>query len=404
MFLPTFVAGVRSSHFIDTNNRCWAVGCNSIGQLGVNKSTLTARFTFTPLQLEGEAMLVSSGLNHTLMLDHQGNVKGIGVLSCCLNDTISQLGPISAIACGDFFSLGLSEGGEVYVKGTVSDYQVYSSPTRLLTSVPIKYMASGKSHLMLLDFEGSVWALGNNYSNQLGIMKVRVVDEPQKLANLPPMQSIACGGHHTLLLDEGGAVYGCGKNTDGQLGLGDFEDREEFQNIAYESTIQQIAAGGSHSLFLDAQGNAFACGNSSKGQTGIKKAQLPPPSLPNIKKIKKANKKLKKAQINELYAKECQLYNIELRKYQFACDRENKCFSLRKIEFPEQILIQSFSAGYLHSLFLDDTGRLWSCGDNENGQLATGDNVNLEVPCKIRGFEVSTTLREPITLKNARKD
>lgn len=402
MFLPTFAAGVRGSHFIDPNNHCWAVGCNSFGQLGADQP---ARFSCTPIQLEGEATVVSSGLNHTLLLDHQRNVRGIGVLSCCLNETISQLGPISAISCGDFYSLGLSEQGEVYVKGKIMDHQVYTIPTRLEISVPIKQIASGKCHLMLLDFEGSVWAMGSNTSNQLGVPSINHLNKPQKLGNLPhPMKSVACGGYHTLLLDETGAVYSCGKNSYGQLGLGDNIDRQEFEKIVFEVIIQQIAGGGLHSLFLDPQGVAFACGNNSKGQIGIKNATMPPyPCIPSIKAIKRANKKLKKKQIDDLYQKEFQQYQREQQTYWHHKSYNKARFSLHKINFPEEVSVQCFSAGYLHSLFVDAVGSLWSCGDNENGQLATGDKSNREFPHKIEGFEVLTTLMEPIIMKNARK-
>ena len=41
------------------------------------------------------------------------------------------------------------------------------------------------------------------------------------------------------------------------------------------------------------------------------------------------------------------------------------------------------SSGYTHSLFLDDSGSLWSCGANNVGQLATGNTTNTNVCQKI---------------------
>lgn len=51
-----------------------------------------------------------------------------------------------------------------------------------------------------------------------------------------------------------------------------------------------------------------------------------------------------------------------------------------EITIPEKINnlppITSIFAGYEYSLFLDENGYVWSCGDNEKGQLGLGDNNN----------------------------
>src|SRR3990167_4765121 len=41
------------------------------------------------------------------------------------------------------------------------------------------------------------------------------------------------------------------------------------------------------------------------------------------------------------------------------------------------------SSGYYHSLFLGESGSVWSCGANTSGQLATGDTIGSNVVQKI---------------------
>merc|ERR1712154_290440 len=61
----------------------------------------------------------------------------------------------------------------------------------------------------------------------------------------------------------------------------------------------------------------------------------------------------------------------------------------QQIEALENHNIIQVSIGYYFSLFVDDTGNVWSCGENNNGQLGQGDNIqdNNKKPSKIEYFE-----------------
>src|SRR3990167_353378 len=49
----------------------------------------------------------------------------------------------------------------------------------------------------------------------------------------------------------------------------------------------------------------------------------------------------------------------------------------------ELVYFKAYAAGGYHSLFLDCEGSVWSCGNNEMGQLGVGDNINRKQPSKI---------------------
>ena len=51
--------------------------------------------------------------------------------------------------------------------------------------------------------------------------------------------------------------------------------------------------------------------------------------------------------------------------------------------------VTAVNIGYYFSLFIDSDGNVWSCGENNNGQLGLGDNSqdNNRKPTKIKFFE-----------------
>ena len=413
MFLPTIAAGGHTKHFIDVDKKCWACGCNRNRKLGKHTGKWNNKnFVFVG-DLLPDVQLVSAGMNHTLFLDSDGQVWGCGEAEHqqrykrppesprspnapperIVDRQFPNLGKISLISCGDNFSVALTEEGQVHVMGQIVPIeQILAQPTCMPTSTAIKYLSCGKYHLMFLDVEQQIWGLGSNAAGQLGDPKVKLLQIPQKIENLPEMISVACGGFHTLLLDSEGAVYSCGKNSDGQLGLGDAVDRWTFEKLNFEVSFQQIAGGGLHSLFLDQEGNAYSCGYDNDGQTGIKKEQvgIPIPDKEALRKKLKIPDKVEAA------------YQVEMLKYQEASVMLTKMhYSPRKISIGNPILL--ICAGYLHSLFVDISGYLWSCGYNDMGQLGTGDCEKREIPTKIGDFTILTILREQTVVKNARK-
>ena len=44
------------------------------------------------------------------------------------------------------------------------------------------------------------------------------------------------------------------------------------------------------------------------------------------------------------------------------------------------------TSGYHHSLFIDLLGSVWSCGNNQCGQLGLGSNTNISTPKKINNL------------------
>ena len=82
---------------------------------------------------------------------------------------------------------------------TIASYSVFSAT-----------IAAGEHHSLFLDTEGNVWATGSNWNGQLGLgdnIQQRKVLVPTKIDNVPPIKSVAAGYEHSLLLDTEGHTW-----------------------------------------------------------------------------------------------------------------------------------------------------------------------------------------------------
>jgi len=54
--------------------------------------------------------------------------------------------------------------------------------------------------------------------------------------------------------------------------------------------------------------------------------------------------------------------------------------------------MSSCARGYEHSLFLDEFGNAWACGNNQYGQLGLGDNNQRTTPERINNLPPITSV------------
>ena len=148
-------------------------------------------------------------------------------------------------------------------------------------------------------------------------------------------------------------VYCCGYNTKYELGLGEIYPNNIIHvNYAFPTinNITQVSTGTGHSLFLDSTGKVYSCGYNYYGKTG-----------------------------QNTYLATNTLVPTEI------------AFG----DIVGRTIIQ-VSAGANHSLFLDSTGKVYSCGYDRYG--VTGQNTDLAnstiVPTEIFGDIVGRTITQ----------
>ena len=190
----------------------------------------------------------------------------------------------------------LNEKGELY-RSKLDAIQVGQPNWKKVSSVKnLKQIESGKRHLLMLNKNGDVFAMGDDTHGQCGSGDLdrifsgpfvsRVVRNPQEIQGLKGQQvdRIFAAGSHNFALTKTGQVFGWGFNNLMQLGHEDQYSSPEQPRMAFfapvnfsyffkDHTVKDIALGLDFSLFIcenNSNGitNVFGMGHNSSGQLG----------------------------------------------------------------------------------------------------------------------------------------
>jgi alpha-tubulin suppressor-like RCC1 family protein len=118
----------------------------------------------------------------------------------------------------------------------------------------VSQISAGGHHSMVLTDRGYIFSFGFGSHGQLGLRSTVNQCEPQWVKDLrnKPIKMIATGWNHTLVLTYQGDIFACGYGSFGQLGLGDDESRTMFTHVSAlgAKKVERIYAGGNHSWAL----------------------------------------------------------------------------------------------------------------------------------------------------------
>jgi len=374
------VCGAAYSLFITNDRRVYSCGSNSSGQLGFGNSGINTNVLIPTLSFTFGTYMINKAAGHdnSLFLTNDGTVYSCGLNNSSqlgLGDTINRNIPtlispnigtltISNISCGNGHSLFLTNTGRVYSFGANTDGRLglgdttnRNVPTLISTTVgsfntlTISAISVGATsfHSLFLTNTGKVYTCGLNDNGQLGLGDTTNRNVPTLISttvgsfNTLTISAIAGAYKHSLFLTNTGKVYTCGLNTDGQLGLGDTAIRDVPTLIATTVgsfntlTISAIAGGSFHSAFLTNTGKVYTCGRNTNGQLGLGDTTT--------------------RNVPTLIATTVGSFNT--------------------------LTISDISCGGSHSLFLTNTGRVYTCGVNTDGQLGLGDTAIRNVPTLI---------------------
>ncbi|MDR2355001.1 MAG: S-layer homology domain-containing protein [Clostridiales Family XIII bacterium] len=255
-------------------------------------------------------------------------------------------------AAGYEHVLAVKTDGTVWGWGANANAQLHStlnqfvtSPAKLEGLKDIVSVAAGFSTSMALDKEGAVYVWGNKSgvakvdgfnssivkvaaSNEAylalqsdGLVYQWEFDGVPSLVDVPRAIDIAAGANHFLVLTAQGRVYCWGDNSFGQLGDGTTTDRAEPQAVNGVYEVLSVGTGNNHSFAVTRTGDIYGWGNNRDGQVGV-------------------------GHLSDVIRKP------------------------EKLTVSEKIA--SATGGDRHSLALTAGGKLYSWGNAEYGQLATG--------------------------------
>ncbi len=196
------------------------------------------------------AVAISAGHTHGLVLENDGTVVAFGDNSSGEATPPGGLSSVAAVAAGDGWSLALKDDGTVVAWGDNS-YGEATPPPGLTNVVAI---SAGGVHGLALKDDGTVVGWGYN-----------TVGEGIAPAGLSNVVAIAAGYWHNLALKSDGTVVGWGDNLYG-----------ESSPPAGLSNVIAIAASYTLSLALRNDGMVVPWGDNFYGQSTL------PPGLSNV--------------------------------------------------------------------------------------------------------------------------
>jgi alpha-tubulin suppressor-like RCC1 family protein len=241
--VTAIAAGDEHGLFLMNGGSLWAMGYNLEGELGDGNSDDGFYYTNRPELIEPtNVTAVAGGYEYSLFLKKDGTRWGMGY------NLEGQLG-----------------------NGTQDDSNVLPLPLTTMTTSNVMAIAAGYYHSLFVKANGSLWAMGLNGEGQLGDgggqnpSDNNVTNAEQIVGS--GVTAIAAGNEHSLFLKSDGSLWAMGNNDSGQLGDGSTNNAYTFEEIEY-SNVVAIAAGGDHSMFLKNDGSLWVMGSNDAGQLG----------------------------------------------------------------------------------------------------------------------------------------
>ena len=211
------------SLYTSEDGALYAMGSNSLGQLGFVSDSAGSKDVYVPTQIGNiptMAMLTTSA-RHVVGISDDGRVYVWG------NNAYGQLGIYGAESYVRKY-LEKAENLHVYVAG-----RDVSTPMEVVfdSDVRIVEAAASINNTFFLDENGNVWAVGLNEFGQLGIGREAnaldfesnpvMVKDPSGVGVLSNIKKIACADTTVYALSNEGVLYAWGSDFYGLLGDGD---------------------------------------------------------------------------------------------------------------------------------------------------------------------------------------
>lgn len=132
-------------------------------------------------------------------------------------------------------------------------------------------LATGYSHILAVQSDGTAWAWGYDYYGELGDgvggpYEYRYVAD--RVVGLTGVTAVEAGYYTSIALKNDGTVWTWGLNTSGQLGDGTTTGSRAIPYQVAISGVVAVAAGDSHMLALKSDGTLWAWGYNNSGQLG----------------------------------------------------------------------------------------------------------------------------------------
>ena len=276
----------------------WGWGDNANGVLGNALSERTGTNITNPTKITlpntVKSTAISAGTDHVLALGSDGNVYAWGSNAYGQlgfdNGGVSQSTPtlveglqnknVIAVSAGRFFSLALTEGGQVYSFGTnnllqlgyeLAEGTTSATPTLIadLSTVFITQISASYDSAIAVDINGKAYVWGSTANGVLGVDYNNLKQNPSVLPDTKtttPINTVALSKNHSAFLLNNGTVGFMGLNKYGQYGQYTSEDVDGVASIRFKTTnvsglnIIDLAVSDRQTVLLSADGKVYTAG------------------------------------------------------------------------------------------------------------------------------------------------
>jgi alpha-tubulin suppressor-like RCC1 family protein len=197
----------------------------------------------------------------------------------------------------------------------------------------VSFAAGGRRHSLAMTKDNNLFAFGIGENGQLGLGNTNNSRAPQRVPHFSgvPLALVTTGWGHSVAITTKGEVLTWGWNEEAQCGLGTTQQMilrpTEIKSLRGVKIVQ-AAAGADHTILVDDQGNLFGFGSAKMHQIGTG-------SLNNV------------------------AHPVQL-----------KAFPTTQEAF------KGVSCGFGHTVAITETGKVFSCGYNPDGQCGTLHHSN----------------------------
>ena len=272
------------------------------------------------------------------------------------SESVLPTGLIS-IAAGKEHALALDENGNIWRWLNSGMHPGFEQQLGL----PLfKAISAGCRHGLMLDQEGNVWRYGENVAGT-GFP----TQEPIKIESLLNIIAIDSGYRHNLALDADGHLWTWGDGKKGQLGHGDLINQIHPTRINSEEYFTAIAAGGSHSLALDSKGRLWFFGYMLHENDDVIAEAHTLPILVNDEYFVSIAAGINYCIALDINGDVWTWGNGTNGKLGHGSDEQYKLGPTKVEKFSDKPII-ACCAGETSSLFLDNSGRLYICGNTDS--------------------------------------
>jgi alpha-tubulin suppressor-like RCC1 family protein len=222
----------------------WGWGPNVGVQLGIGAADKNST-PHPPQPIPGlsEVKAIAAGEYHGLALKRDGTVWAWGWnASCQLGDGTTKERAAAArvagaegaiaIAAWSYGSMAVRSDGTVLAWGDLIPGGRAKVPTPVPGISDVVAAAWGEGHVLFLEKDGSVWAVGRNSSGALGDGSLSDRDQPVRVAVVDRALAVAAGDGFSAVVDAAGSVWTFGRGQEGCLGRETGEDFDRPGRVA----------------------------------------------------------------------------------------------------------------------------------------------------------------------------